>query len=140
MTYIFGHDAWTKVFVSDPTCKKNIWIYIKFSNDQEIFLKEYIEWLTIQDYCNKNKLRISIIGLRYRSHQIETNCEGCDGVYLIRSIKGEFGGHTKQCFTIGLLKEGIVDKTMWLTPELIEEGKSKDKVEDSFQEAIVLFE
>lgn len=140
MTYVIGYDEWKKVFISDVRYKHSIWIYIKLSNNQEIYLKEYDEWLSFGDYCKQHRVRINKIGLRYRSHQIEMDSSKSDGVYVVRSVKGEFGSDTKQCFTIGLLNDGIVDKTMWLTPELIEESRITDKLEDCFKEAIVLFE
>lgn len=139
MSYITGYDAWKKVFISDAKYKHNTWIYVKLDNNQELFLKDYTEWLTLAEYCKINRTKINTIGLRYRSHQIEVDATDSEGVYLVRSVKGEFGGNTKQCITIGLFKNGIIDKTMWLTPELIEESKIKDKVEDCFQEALILF-
>lgn len=139
MSYIIGYDSWKKVFISDQSLKHNIWIYVKLDNDQEIFLRDHSEWLTLSNYCKTNGTKITTIGLRYRSHQIEVDSSNSEGVYLIRSVKGEFGGSTKQCFTIGLLKDGVVDKTMWLTPELVEESKIRDKVEDCFQEALIIF-
>lgn len=137
MNYIIGYDAWKKEFISNGKYKHSIWIYIKLSNDQEIFLKEYDEWLTFGNYCKNNKVKINTIGLRYRSHQIEVDSSNAEAIYLIKSAKGEFGSDTKQCVTIGLLNDGIVHKTMWLTPELIEESKIKDRVEDCFQEALI---
>jgi hypothetical protein len=139
MSYIIGYDAWKKVFISDQSLKHNTWIYVKLDNDQELFLRHHNEWLTLSSYCKNNNANIKSVGLRYRSHQIQVNTESAEGVYLVRSVKGEFGGNTKQCFTIGLLNDGVVDKTMWLTPELVEESKIRDKVEDCFQEALIYF-
>jgi hypothetical protein len=137
MTYVIGYDEWKKVFISDARYKHSIWIYTKLSNNQEVYLRDYDEWLSFGDYCKEHKVSINKIGLRYRSHQIEVDSSESEGVYVVRSVKGEFGASTKQCFTIGLLKGGIVDKTMWLTPELIEESKIKDKLEDCFAEGLI---
>lgn len=137
MNYIVGYDAWKKIFIAEPKYKHSVWIYIKLSNDQEIYLKEYNEWMTFGNYCKQHNAKIIKVGLRYRSHQIEVDTSSAEAVYLVRSVKGEFGSDTKQCITIGLLNDGVIDKTMWLTPELIEESKIKDKVEDCFQEALI---
>jgi len=135
---IFGLDNWRDIYASLPREDKyKIWIYAKLSDGQEVFLSEYNLWFELKKYCNNKKVRINIIGLRYRSHQIEEKTDCAEGVYVVRSIKGEFGGESKHCYTIGLLQDSVVNKTMWITPELIEEGKCIDNIEDCFEEAII---
>lgn len=135
---IFGYDSWKKKYSESPREKKyNIWIYAKLDNNKEVYVEEYKYWQELKEYCYNNNLSIQKLGLRYRSHQIETETDCTDAVYMVRSVKGEFGGATKQCYTIGLLKDNQVKKTMWLTPELVEESSFVDNVEDCFEEAFI---
>lgn len=135
---IFGFDNWQKIYSKLPREDKyNIWIYALLSNGQEIYIPEYKLWFEFKKYCEEKSLKINKVGLRYRSHQIEQKTDCVDGVYVVRSIKGEFGGVSKQCYTIGLIENDNVNKTMWLTPELIEESTSIEKIEDCFEEAII---
>lgn len=135
---IFGYESWKKIYSTSPREKKyNIWIYAKLSDDKDIYLEEYKHWENLKQYCYDNKLNIIKLGLRYRSHQIETETGCAEAVYMVRSVKGEFGGLTKQCYTIGLLQENKVAKTMWLTPELVEESSFIDDIEDCFTEAFI---
>ena len=46
-------------------------------------------------------------------------------------------GPSKECYTIGTLNDGMVNKTMWFTPALVEEMKTVDKIEECFEEALV---
>lgn len=135
--FIHGYDNWRKIYLDSPELKKNIWVFIKLSNESEIYLKHYNQWFDLKNWLKNTNNSISQVGLRYRSNQISVEVNDCDGVYLVRSIKGEFGGRTKECYTIGKITDNIVDKTMWLTPELIEESSFKDKIEDCFEEAII---
>jgi hypothetical protein len=47
------------------------------------------------------------------------------------------GETTKQTVTIGKLYGDTIYKSMWITPELIEELKTKDSVADSFEEVLI---
>lgn len=135
---VFGFDNWQKIYADLPREDKyNIWIYALLSNNQEVYIPEYKLWFEFKKYCTEKSLRINKIGLRYRSHQIEQNTDCAEGVYVVRSIKGEFGGVSKQCYTIGIIDKNNVNKTMWLTPELIEECTSIEQIEDCFEEAII---
>jgi hypothetical protein len=48
------------------------------------------------------------------------------------------GQDSKQTITIGKVIGGIVHKTMWVTPELLEDLKSEDPIEECFKEALIL--
>lgn len=133
-TFITSYTSWLEEYKKD---KYKTWIRAILSNQVEIYLKDFSEWIDLKEYCKTNKLSISKVGLQYRSHSIEIDTENCDGVYLIRSIIGSFGQSTRQTFTVGKLIDGIVKKTSWIVPELIKEIDSEDKVEDCFEEAII---
>lgn len=133
-TFITSYSDWLSEYKND---KYKTWIRAILSNDCEIYLKDYDEWLELKNYCKNNNLSVVKLGLQYRSHSIEVDANGYDGVYLARSILGSFGSQTKQTLTVGLLSGNIVNKTTWLIPELIKEFETKDKIENCFEEAII---
>lgn len=136
--FIYGYENWQKIYSSSTSQeKRRIWIYVKFSDGQDIYLKNYEDWLSVQEFVNKHKLNIDVIGLRYKSHEITVDTTGSEATYLIRSVKGEFGGSTKHCYTTGYLKDNKMYKTMWITPELVEESSYIDDIDNCFEEAII---
>ena len=136
MKYITGKENWQKAYAKDDN-RRRIWIYILTSDGKEIYLDEYDKWLTFQKYCDKNNLYIKKIGLQFRSHCVTTEVESAEAVYLIRSLKAELQGKTLECYTIGLLADGKVAKTMWVVPALVVESKFTDDFEECFEEAFV---
>lgn len=132
--FITSYSQWLEEYKKD---KSKIWIRAILSNSQEIYLIDYSEWFNLKLYCSENKLSISKIGLQYRSHSIEVDTENTDGVYLVQSLIGSFGDSNKHTFTIGKLYKDIVKKTIWITPELIEQLHDEDTIESCFEEAII---
>ncbi len=137
MTYIFEEEGWKIYYKNNPKHRKTIWIYVKFSNGSTVFLKDIKEWLTIQDYCRKKNLNVYSIGLQYKSHRETIDCSQSDGAYVVTSIRGQYGGETKQCFTLGKIQGDIVIKELWSTPELMREDHYEDSVDTCFREALV---
>lgn len=136
MNYLFGEDNWKRAYQS-PENRKKIWIYIKLSNDTLLFLDDYSKWLTIDQYCKANSLTIKEIGLQYKTNRITENVENYEGIYLVRSLKAEFGASPKQCYTIGRVVQDKIEKKTWILPELTFAHASVDTVKQSFEEAIV---
>lgn len=138
--FIYGYENWQKIYSQSSLEEKRlIWIYIKFSDGKNIYLKDYASWSLVKNFVQTNNLNIDSIGLRYKSHEIIVDTKDADGVYLVRSIKGEFGGSNKHCYTIGLIKNNKAHKTMWVTPELVEESSYIDDLENCFEEAIIYY-
>lgn len=50
---------------------------------------------------------------------------------------GAMGQKTKNFFTVGILRNDIVYKKMWLVPELIVEKEIEDTLENCFKEAML---
>jgi len=139
--YIFGYDNWKKHYASlNYKDRRNVWIFIKTTDGKEIYLRKYEDWLDFQEFVDENNLHIESLGLKYKSNKIEVDTSDSDGVYLIKSVKGQFGGKSKQCYTTGIVKNGTIKKTMWITPELLEDQTYTDNIENSFEEAIVYHE
>lgn len=137
MNYIFEEEGWRNFYRENPDCRKNTWIYIKFNDNSVVFLREMKQWLTIQKYCSQKDLTMKQVGLQYKSHREVIDCLGCDGIYVVTSIRGQMGGEPKHCFTIGKVRGDKIKKDLWITPELIIEDSYEDSIDTCFKEAIV---
>jgi hypothetical protein len=134
INFITSYKDWLEEYKKD---KYKTWIRAILSNDLEIYLIDYSDWFELKTYCKEKKLSVKKVGLQYRSHSIEVDTLDSDGVYLTRSIIGSFGQSTRQTFTIGMLHNDIVKKTIWVIPELIKELEDEDNIADCFEEALI---
>jgi len=132
--FITSHDVWLEEYRKD---KYKIWIRATLSNGTDIYLPEHKDWLKLKTHCEKNQLGITNVGLQYRSHSVGVDTSDADGVYLVRSLVGVMGETSRNTITIGKLYGSQVHKTLWITPELIEETKEIADVKDCFEEALI---
>lgn len=132
--FITSYQDWIEEYKKD---KYKTWIRATLSNDSEVYLVDYSEWLALKSHCESNKLKVQKVGLQYKSHSIEVDTDNCDGVYLAQSIIGFFGESTKKTYTIGKLYGRKIKKTIWIIPELIKQLDDEDDVENSFEEALI---
>jgi hypothetical protein len=132
---IRSYEQWLTEYKKD---KHKIWIKAVLDNNAEFYLSDHKEWLDLKLYCDKENKYPTKVSLQYRSHSIEVDVSKADGVYLVRSLIGMMGQDSKQTITIGKVIGGIVHKTMWVTPELLEDLKSEDPIEECFKEALIL--
>jgi len=136
--FVSGFKNWNKVYKSlDTENKRKVWIVVWLDNGENLFLQEHSQWLKLKNYVESKNLKILKVGLRYRSHQIETETTEAEAVYIVRSIFGQVGSETRQTYTIGQLKDGVVYKTVWFAPELIEQESYEDTLENCFKEALI---
>lgn len=133
-TFITSHSEWLEQYKKD---KNKTWIRATLTDQSEIYLRDYSEWDVLKSHCELNSLGIDKIGLQYKSHHIEVDTAGSDGVYLVRSILGSMGQNVKHTFTIGKLSNNEVEKSIWIVPELIKEIEEKDKIENCFEQAFI---
>jgi|694.fasta_scaffold00123_88 hypothetical protein len=141
MSYIFGKEQFLQKYKQlSSQERRNIWIIVHTSDESDIYLEDYSDWLTIGNYCNANKLTISKISLQYKSHVVDFDTTNADGVYLSKTAKGTLGGETKQCYSIGVLRENKIYRTLYAIPELIEDLKLEDEVENCLKEALVVYD
>ena len=77
------------------------------------------------------------ISLQFKSNSVFIDTKDCEGVYLVRSIKGQIGGDTQHYYTVGTVLGSTVKKGMWITPDLIEEENFEDSIDNCFEEAII---
>lgn len=132
--FITSHEQWLEEYRKD---KYKIWIRATLSNNIEYYLPDHNKWIELKSFCEKNKLKVNKLGLQYRSHFVEVDTSDTDGVYLIRSLIGRMGENSKQSITIGKVHGNVVKKTMWVTPELVEDLSDEDPIENCFEEAII---
>jgi hypothetical protein len=135
MNFITNYESWLAEYRKD---KYKIWIRATLSNDVEVYLPEYKDWLSLKTFCKDAKLGIKKVGLQYRSHSIEVDTTDTDGVYLVRSLVGVMGETSRQTITIGKLYGTQIHKSLWVTPELMAETNEIDDVENCFKEALIL--
>jgi hypothetical protein len=135
--FITSHEQWLAEYHKD---KYKIWIRATLSNNIEYYLPDHNKWIELKSLCEKDKLKVSKLGLQYRSHFVEVDTSDTDGVYLVRSLIGRMGENSKQAITIGKVYGNIVKKTMWVTPELIEDLSDEDPVENCFSEALIIYD
>lgn len=133
---IIGFENWQQYYLNSKN-SKNIWIFVQTYDDTDIYLEHYQDWLDFKTYCLENNIVIKNIGLQYKSHLVKTYSGDADAVYVIRSVKGQMGGTSRDCHTIGIVYGNDVKKTMWLTPELIEDSSYVDTLENCFEEALI---
>ncbi len=135
MTVKFNKETWLKHYRRN---KDAVWIKVILSNGRQLFCDHFDGWLKIKEKCQKHGLFIFTMELQFRSNvksiEIPRNCEA---LYFIRSVMGQFGGETKDYYTTGFLKDGVVKKKMWLLPELIVEKETEDDINECFEEAFI---
>ena len=82
-------------------------------------------------------MSITKFELQFRSHVEPCDVDNAEAVYFVRSVMGQIGEKSKEYFTVGVLKDDVVHKKMWLKPELIVEKEYKDTIEGCFEEATI---
>lgn len=129
-----NNKAWKKKFRNN---KSAVWINVQLTNGQEFYYDEFEGWRELKEKCEKENLFIQELILRFRSHEVTIDLEDAEAVYLIRSLLGQMGANTRQYYTTGILKNGIVYKKMWMIPELIVDKEMENDVEECFEEALI---
>ena len=124
----------------DVERKNTIWIILETSDGESIYLQHYEQWLTIQEYCNNKRVKIDSISLKWRTHSVETKTDDTDGLYVVKTAKGIIGGPTRDYYTIGKIYGDRVERTMWSTPDLLQDLSCEDKLENCIQKAVVIYD
>lgn len=117
--------------------KTSVWVKLTLSDGSDVFFNDYKVWRSLKKYCQEKSLFVEDFRLQFRSHEIKIDVTDIDGLYFIRSVLGQMGGDTKNYYTVGTIKSGVVRKKMWLIPELIEEKSYEDDIESCFEEGII---
>jgi len=127
-------DKW---LASYRTNKSATWLKIKLTDGQLYFTTDHKDWLKVKEHCDKNSVFLSEMESQFRSHCVIMDIGEPDAIYFVPSVMGMVGGETKQYYTVGLLKDGLMHKKMWKVPELIMERETTEDLEHCFTEAII---
>lgn len=137
-----NYNDWKKEYRKD---KSATWIRLVLSDASEYFFKattkeEYEDWYKIQEICLKGDLTIVTAKLQYRSNCVEHKIsKDSQGFYIIRSMIGVIGGDSIPTITFGEIKDNIVYKTSYSTPDLSIKDQWNDEAENCFPEAMVIW-
>jgi len=129
-----NRDQWLQHYRSN---KHAIWINVRLTNGEEHYYDEYEAWRSLKKICDEEDLFIQELSLQFRSHEVDIDLTNAEGIYLIRSAMGQFGGQTRHYFTTGILNKEKVHKKMWLVPELVVDKEFTDDIKDCFEEALI---
>ena len=129
-----SYDQWLSEYRKD---KYQIWVKILFSNNEERYFCDYKDWHLIKEYCQREIINVVEIGLQYRSNYLGVDARDCDGIYLVQSLIGVMGEQSKKTYTVGKIHGDIVEKQVFLTPELIEDRVEKDSISSCFEEGLL---
>ena len=118
--------------------RSSVFFSVGLSNNKKYYSSDHKDWFEIKEICESNSLCITSLSLQFRSHKEDCDVNGAEAIYLIRSAMGRIGQtSTRNYYTAGKLIKGVVHKTMWITPELVEEKTYEDTLENCFEEALI---
>ena len=132
--FVTSREDWLKEYNKD---RRSIWITVSLSDGRKLWFKDHKKWLMLKEAIETSDLSIKGLSIQFKSHVENADVSDADGVYLVRSLMGQMGGDTKYYYTTGRVVGDTVYKSMWLTPEIIEERKTEENIEDCFEEAII---
>lgn len=134
---VIGERAWLDIYGSTDPRSDETWIKCKLSNGEDLYSCLSDKITNIKKYCIEHNTYIVNAGLQFRSNTLKQNTADAEGVYLVKSVKGQMGGNTIYCVVIGLLENGTVKKQAYCTPELVKIYDAEDKIEDCFEEMLI---
>lgn len=131
-----NQDKWREFFKKSN--RHITWVKVMLCNGEHYFFSDHKKWLSIKEHCDTKNLIVSEIELQFRSHRVIIDIdEDYEGVYFVPSVMGMVGAETRNYFTVGVLKKGVVYKKMYLVPELIIEKEMADPISLCFEEALI---
>jgi hypothetical protein len=125
---------WSEVF---RTNVRATWLIVTLKDGTEYFIDSTNRWHELKRYCDNNKVFLSKLSIQFKSHRERIDITNIDGIYFAKSVVGMLGAESKQTYTVGKIKDGIVHKTLWLIPELIVEKEYDDYESGCFEESII---
>lgn len=117
--------------------RKNTWVQCLLNDGRFVYFSQDEDFHNIKKFCIDNKVVITKLSLKYKSHVVQFDIEGGDGVYIVKSIKGSLGSETIDCIVLGKIDGDKVYKKAFKSPELVEMYSDTDNVSDCFLEALI---
>lgn len=128
---------WAEFYQSDRTNTKKVFVKVMTSDGAHFFFSDYDVWWKVKDHCEKNSVFIQDFHLQFRTHKCIIDVSDAEGIYFVRSVLGSIGMKTTHYFTVGIVNGNVVDKQMWIVPELVKEKEYADTLDKCFPEAII---
>jgi|TARA_Y100000004_G_C8895164_1_gene403795 hypothetical protein len=120
------------------TNKDAVWVKCRLTDGQQFYHDEFKGWIDIKKICEEQGVFVEELKLSFRSHEVTIDIdENAEAIYLVKSVMGQIGAETKHYYTTGILKDGVVYKQMWLTPELVVDKEFEDRVDECFEQAMI---
>jgi len=141
MKALLGKEAWQAKYrsLSEPERRK-VWITLIPESGLTMYLQNFKDWPEAVLDLKKKNVRLKKIGLQFRSHTVECEVSESDGVYIAQTAKGSTGGATIHCFSLGFVKDNIVYRTLYTTPDLTPDLQLEDNIEEVIQEALLIYD
>lgn len=131
---IKNKDAWKSAFFENI---RATWLIVTLKDGHEHFIDSSKRWHELKRYCDNNKVFLDKLSIQFKSHRERIDITDIDGIYFAKSVIGYLGADSKETYTIGKIKNGVVYKTLWLVPELIVEKEFEDHESGCFEESII---
>lgn len=131
------NQKWAEFYRSEKSNTQFVFIKVMTDDGKHFFCKEYEQWLEIKEYCDVKSVFIQDLHLQFRSNRCIIEVADVDAIYIVRSVLGAMGQTTRHYFTVGILSNGKMMKTMYVVPELIKEKEYEDSLENCFDEALI---
>ena len=141
MKALLGHKAWQDKYKTLPEeDRRKVWILLFPESGPTMYLQEFKDWPDVVKYLKDKDIRLEKIGLQFRSHTVEHPVNKSDGVYIAQTAKGSTGGTTIHCFSLGYIKDCIVYRTLYTTPDLTPDLQLEDHIDEVIQEALLIYD
>jgi len=134
---VIGERNWLDIYGSSDPRSEETWIVCKLANGEDLYSCVTDKINGIKEYCVENNTHVISAGLQFRSHTLNIDAKDADAVYIVKSVRGQMGGHSTHCVVLGSAKDGIVSKQAYCTPELLKIYDSEDNIEDCFEEMLI---
>ena len=128
-------EDWKTEYRKDKT---KVWIVVTLSNDSIYFFTNFDDWYKIIEIGEKGDLKVTEIGLRYRSNVYRQPIAG-EGLYLSKSALGSPGAETMDTMTLGTVLGDTVFKTTIQLPALQVMDSFEDGIENCFRKSTWLW-
>jgi hypothetical protein len=141
MKPIIGKDAFLEKYRSLSTYeRRSVWILLFPTGGPTMYIQKFKDWPEVIKYIKEQNLRLDKIGLQYKTNTIEYSVKKSDGVYISQTVRGNMGGQTIECFSLGFAKDGIVYRTLYSTPDLTPDMQLEDNIDEVLQEALLVYD
>lgn len=133
----FNKKSWQKAYQKREN-RVLTWVVLESIDGEDIYIKNYTKWDTdFLKWCKDNQKVFKKVGLQYKTHRFMIDCGNYDSIYVIRSAFGKIGSVPRDCFSLGIVNNGIIDKKIISTPELLELDQYTDNIAECFEEGFL---